>query len=166
MLQTDKDFNQEDEERLNPCHQISIANALKFIKNPVKCCQQINNLIQQLRQVIEDKRKNHGDSDLYHGESWELMERRWNKLEKDFLNKSGLFDISKVPDIYDCIKYDLQHNNSILQCDQAEKLYTFAKNMADVVIPQVSDFGTETNYEFTEFKIILKRRASPGCPQS
>ena len=78
-------------------------------------------------------RKNHGNSDLYHGESWELMERRWNKLEKDFLNKAGVFDISKVPDIYDCIKYDLQHNNTILQCEAAEKLYIYAKNMADVV---------------------------------
>ena len=65
------------------------------------------------------------------------MERRWNKLEKDFLNKSGQFDISKVPDIYDCIKYDLQHNNVILESEQAQKLYTYAKNMADVVIPQV-----------------------------
>ena len=23
---------------------------------------------------------------------------------------NGKFDISKIPDIYDCIKYDLQHN--------------------------------------------------------
>ena len=44
MLQTDKDFMQEDEERLNPCHQISVANALKFIKNPVECCQHIYRL--------------------------------------------------------------------------------------------------------------------------
>ena len=52
MLQTDKDFNSEDEDRLNPCHQISIANALKFIKNPKKCCEQIYNIIQQLRHQI------------------------------------------------------------------------------------------------------------------
>ena len=32
------------------------------------------------------------------------------KIVKDFRLKSGKFDISKVPDIYDCIKYDLQHN--------------------------------------------------------
>ena len=142
MLQSDKDFTHEDEERLNPCHQISIGNALKFIKNPVRCCQHIYDLIVVLREMIENKRKEFGDSDLYHGETWELMERRWNKLEKDFLNKSGLFDISKVPDIYDCIKYDLQHNKKILYCDQAEELYTYAKNMADVVIPQVSFFRT------------------------
>ena len=64
------------------------------------------------------------------------MERRWTKLEKDFLNKNGLFDISKLPDIYDCIKYDLLHNKATMQCENAEELYTYAKNMADVVIPQ------------------------------
>lgn len=66
------------------------------------------------------------------------MVRRWAKLEKDFLNKSGVFDISKIPDIYDCIKYDLLHNINILQLEQAEELYTYAKNLADVVIPQVN----------------------------
>ena len=54
------------------------------------------------------------------------------------MNKNGLFDISKLPDIYDCIKYDLLHNKSYMQCENAEELYTYAKNMADVVIPQVN----------------------------
>ena len=137
MLQTDKDFTQEDEERLNPCHQISIANALKFIKNPVKCCQHIYSLINALIKMIDEKKEQYGGTDLFQNESWDLMERRWCKLEKDFLNqKNGLFDISKVPDIYDCIKYDLLHNSSIMKCDTTEELYTYAKNMADVVIPQ------------------------------
>ena len=47
---------------------------------------------------------------LYQGESLDLMISRWSKLLKDFRLKNGKFDISKVPDIYDCIKYDLQHN--------------------------------------------------------
>ena len=37
---------------------------------------------------------------LYHSETWDLMARRWAKLEKDFLPKTGKFDISKVI-IYD-----------------------------------------------------------------
>ena len=94
-------------------------------------------LINKLIKMIDEKRHQYGDKELYQNETWDLMERRWIKLEKDFLNKSGLFDISKVPDIYDCIKYDLQHNSSILKCDMTEELYTYAKNMADVVIPQV-----------------------------
>ena len=47
---------------------------------------------------------------LYHGETLQLMVNRWGKLEKDFKLKNGQFDISKIPDIYDCIKYDLLHN--------------------------------------------------------
>jgi inositol hexakisphosphate/diphosphoinositol-pentakisphosphate kinase len=47
---------------------------------------------------------------LYHEETLQLMVNRWGKLEKDFKLKCGEFDISKIPDIYDCIKYDLLHN--------------------------------------------------------
>eukprot|EP00095_Tigriopus_kingsejongensis_P003820 maker-scaffold278_size225338-snap-gene-1.22 protein:Tk03820 transcript:maker-scaffold278_size225338-snap-gene-1.22-mRNA-1 annotation:"inositol hexakisphosphate and diphosphoinositol-pentakisphosphate kinase-like isoform x8" len=136
MMQQDRDFTQEEYEQLNPCHQISIANALKFIQNPVECCRQILIHIRELNKTIETKRQEYDDSILYHGETWELMARRWGKLEKDFQNKNGLFDISKIPDIYDCIKYDLQHNRTVLQSEQAEKLYMYAQNMADVVIPQ------------------------------
>lgn len=66
------------------------------------------------------------------------MGRRWGKIEKDFCTKNKTYDISKIPDIYDCIKYDLQHNQHTLQFDQAEELYIYAKYLADIVIPQVS----------------------------
>ncbi len=42
------------------------------------------------------------------------MFKRWKKLEKDFKKKDGTYDISKIPDIFDNIKYDILHNNSIL----------------------------------------------------
>jgi hypothetical protein len=162
MMQTDKFFTQEDEERLNPCHQISIGNALKFIKNPVKCCQHIYFLIQELRKFIVSQTEEFGRTELYHGETWGLMESRWIKLEKDFLNKNGLFDISKVPDIYDCIKYDLQHNKKIIQCDLAEELYTYAKNMADVVIPQVSHAAHATCPNLSKIMLVLGVRHDTG----
>ena len=56
MMQTDKEFLPEDEDGLNPCHQISIANSLKFIQNPVKCCKHIHDLIQEVNKIIEYKR--------------------------------------------------------------------------------------------------------------
>lgn len=80
------------------------------------------------------------DAILYHGETWELMGRRWGKIEKDFCTKNKRFDISKIPDIYDCIKYDLQHNNHTLQFEHAEELYIYSKYLADIVIPQVNIF--------------------------
>ena len=56
MMQTDKDFVPEDEYKLNPCQQISIANSLKFIQNPVRCCKHMHYLIQEVNNIIEKKR--------------------------------------------------------------------------------------------------------------
>ena len=56
MMQTDKDFLPDDEYKLNPCQQISIANSLKFIQNPVKCCTHMHYLIQEVNNIIEKKR--------------------------------------------------------------------------------------------------------------
>ena len=137
ILQTNKDFDAYDEESLNPTHQISIANAMNYVRNPVKWCMHMISLINQIINHIAIQRKSNPSAELYGGETWELMERRWNKLEKDFLSKHGVFDISKLPDIYDCIKYDLLHNKSTMLCQITEELYTYAKSMADIVIPQV-----------------------------
>lgn len=44
-------------------------------------------------------------------ESLLLMFKRWEKINKDFFSKKkGKYEISKIPDIYDCIRYDLIHN--------------------------------------------------------
>merc|ERR1711892_74149 len=140
-LQRDQELSKEDEEFLNPCNRISIANALKFIQNPVQCCQRVHQFIQSLNALIPRiQEENRGEQVLSNGETWNLMENRWGKLEKDFLPKTGVFDISKIPDIYDCIKYDVEHNHSVLENTDAWKvvvdLYTDVKNLADVVIPQ------------------------------
>ena len=63
------------------------------------------------------------------------MLRRWSKLEKDFQMKNGRYNISKIPDIYDCIKYDVQHNSS-LKLDNTMEIYRLSKALADIVIPQ------------------------------
>ena len=90
------------------------------------------------------------------------MVNRWAKLKKDFKLRNNKFDISKIPDIYDCIKYDLLHNQQLarlhtllvhtfavsftitfdlfhrrLQLKNAEPLYSTVRNLADIVIPQV-----------------------------
>jgi hypothetical protein len=70
------------------------------------------------------------------GESLWLMCERWRKLHKDFYSsKKERFDLSKIPDIYDCIKHDVVHNSS-LQLSGTQELYTLAKAFADVVISQ------------------------------
>lgn len=67
------------------------------------------------------------------------MLQRWSKLERDFRMKSGRYDISKIPDIYDCIKYDTQHNASLALEDTLE-LFRLSRALADIVIPQVPFF--------------------------
>ncbi|XP_067637668.1 inositol hexakisphosphate and diphosphoinositol-pentakisphosphate kinase isoform X16 [Eurosta solidaginis] len=138
LMRVDRDFNSEDRELINPCNSISINQALDFVKNPVDCCNHVHKLIKELLTIISIKKEDPKTKDaiLYHGETWDLMARRWEKIEKDFSTKSKQYDISKVPDIYDCIKYDLQHNQHTLQYDQAEELYIYAKYLADIVIPQ------------------------------
>ncbi|KAG8178546.1 hypothetical protein JTE90_015916 [Oedothorax gibbosus] len=148
-LQIDREFTEEDFDRLNPTKARSIHNALQFIKNPVKACEHVHDLLQQINLLIkrtkEDPRLQ--EAPLYHGETWDLMQRRWSKLEKDFKLKTGKFDISKVPDIYDCIKYDLQHNHHNLQFPHAEELYVYAKALADIVIPQ--EYGINQQEKLT-----------------
>ncbi|TDG38683.1 hypothetical protein AWZ03_014895, partial [Drosophila navojoa] len=138
LMQNDREFTQEDRELINPCNSKSITQAMDFVKNPVDCCHHVHLLIRELLHIIGIKKDDPKTKDaiLYHGETWDLMRCRWEKIEKDFSTKSKLFDISKIPDIYDCIKYDLQHNQHTLQYDQAEELYIYAKNLADIVIPQ------------------------------
>ncbi|CAG4988526.1 unnamed protein product [Parnassius apollo] len=137
-MQVDREFTEEDRACINPCGSLSIAAAMDFVKNPVRCCAHVHCLIQRLVHIVQLKKDDHKTKDtiLYHGETWELMGRRWGKIEKDFCTKNKTYDISKIPDIYDCIKYDLQHNQHTLQFDQAEELYIYAKYLADIVIPQ------------------------------
>ena len=64
-----------------------------------------------------------------------LIYKRYVKLYKDFYdNKKQKFDISKIPDIYDNIKYDLIHNKQIIG-ETAFDLYKIVNNLADFVMP-------------------------------
>ncbi|RMX45430.1 hypothetical protein pdam_00019295 [Pocillopora damicornis] len=150
LLHSDEDFKEEDFakkfvdpnpvfRRLAPTKNPSLINAMKAIKNPYKMCERLYKLVQsltgQLKELINQKVYDPRDPYLYQGETLELMMHRWTKLEKDFKLKSGQFDISLIPDIYDCIKYDVQHNSD-LNLENSLELYKCAKAFADIVIPQ------------------------------
>ncbi|NXI19215.1 VIP2 kinase, partial [Irena cyanogastra] len=137
ILQRDREFTADDYDKLTPSGSISLIKSMQVIKNPVKTCDKVYYLVQsltsQIRQRMEDPKS--ADIQLYHSETLELMLRRWAKLEKDFKTKNGRYDISKIPDIYDCIKYDVQHNGS-LKLENTMELYRLSKALADIVIPQ------------------------------
>ncbi|XP_070689865.1 inositol hexakisphosphate and diphosphoinositol-pentakisphosphate kinase 2 isoform X2 [Pempheris klunzingeri] len=137
ILQKDRDFIEEDFDRLAPTCSASLVNSMKIVQNPVATCDRVYALIQsltsQIRKRMEDPKS--ADLQLYHSETLELMLQRWSKLERDFRMKNGRYDISKIPDIYDCVKYDVIHNASLGLEDTLE-LFRLSRALADIVIPQ------------------------------
>ncbi|GMR55879.1 hypothetical protein PMAYCL1PPCAC_26074, partial [Pristionchus mayeri] len=113
-LQDDVDWTPDDYATLNPSGLKSINNAMEFIKNPKKMCFEIAGYVKRMVEVIQWHRENQTNMTLYLNESWDLAERRWSKELREFkrVDKRGdvEFDISKIPDIYDNIKYDMEHN--------------------------------------------------------
>ncbi|XP_044135492.1 inositol hexakisphosphate and diphosphoinositol-pentakisphosphate kinase 1 isoform X8 [Bufo gargarizans] len=148
IMQKDAEFIKEDQEKLAPTSSSSLLNSMESIKNPVKTCDKVFALIEsltcQLHQRLEDPK--FADLQLYHSETLELMLQRWSKLERDFRMKSGRYDISKIPDIYDCVKYDVQHNSS-LNLEGTDELFKLSKSLADVIIPQEYGINKEEKLE-------------------
>ncbi|XP_074145552.1 inositol hexakisphosphate and diphosphoinositol-pentakisphosphate kinase 1 isoform X2 [Sminthopsis crassicaudata] len=148
ILQQDTSFGPGDYEQLAPTGSLSLLNSMAIIQNPVEICNQvfvlIENLTHQIRERLQDPKS--ADLQLYHSETLELMLQRWSKLERDFRQKNGRFDISKIPDIYDCVKYDVQHNGSLGLQGTAE-LLRLSKALADVVIPQEYGISREEKLE-------------------
>jgi inositol hexakisphosphate/diphosphoinositol-pentakisphosphate kinase len=88
-LTEDKCLSEEDVARIDPTNNFSIRSALEYIKNPVEMCQKVYSYLHELVSLIRNKitDNKYYDLKLYHEESWELLLRRWSKLEKDFYNK-------------------------------------------------------------------------------
>ncbi|KAL6113609.1 ppip5k1 [Pungitius sinensis] len=137
ILQKDRDFSEDDFDRLAPTGSASLVNSMKIVENPVATCDEVYALIQsltsQIRRRMEDPKS--ADLQLYHSETLELMLQRWSKLERDFRMKNGRYDISKIPDIYDCVKYDVIHN-ATLGLEDTLELFRLSRALADIVIPQ------------------------------
>ncbi|XP_036039396.1 inositol hexakisphosphate and diphosphoinositol-pentakisphosphate kinase 1 isoform X9 [Onychomys torridus] len=148
ILQQDAPFGPEDYDQLAPTGSASLLNSMSKIQNPVKVCDQVFALIENLTHQIRERMQDPSSVDLqlYHSETLELMLQRWSKLERDFRQKSGRYDISKIPDIYDCVKYDVQHNGSLGLQGTAELLH-LSKALADVVIPQEYGISREEKME-------------------
>ena len=78
--------------------------------------------------------------ELHDGETLRLMYARWLKLFKDLYSaKKGTFDISKIPDVYDCAKYDAIHNQQSLGLKHLTGLYDTARVLSEFIAP--SEYG-------------------------
>jgi hypothetical protein len=79
--------------------------------------------------------------DLYLRETYDLLLTRWEKLYKDFYHKdTDMYDLSKVPDIYDMARYDVLHNQIAL-LPSLSPLFEESRLFSLAVVPQEYGIG-------------------------
>jgi inositol-hexakisphosphate/diphosphoinositol-pentakisphosphate 1-kinase len=94
--------------------------------------------------------------ELDNGETLRLMHSRWEKLYNDLWDdKKKAFDMSKIPDVYDCCKYDAIHTQRILGRGTSsgtvlERMYATARSLAEFVCP-------------SEYGLSRSQRLNVGC---
>merc|ERR1719273_1428980 len=67
------------------------------------------------------------------------MKMRWGKLLNEFFDEENNgFDATKIPDIFDSVRYDLLYNSKCigLTLDQMDQLWEIIEALAAFVIPQ------------------------------
>ena len=109
------------------------------IKLGTKNHQEKGDFIKDSSEINNNKigKKNKSNNKIYDCEEEKviLIYKRYVKLYNDFYNKKkNKFDISKIPDIYDNIKYDIIHNKTIIG-KKAIELYQIITNLAEFVMP-------------------------------
>lgn len=74
---------------------------------------------------------------LYKGETLLELTERWKLLQnKLYDEEKDTFDLSRVPDVHDNVRFDMLHNPHLGLTETLQKLYDLAKSMADCVVPQ------------------------------
>ncbi|KAL5966537.1 Inositol hexakisphosphate and diphosphoinositol-pentakisphosphate kinase [Taenia solium] len=147
-------WGEEHRQALAPTGAKSLLNAMDYVGNPTEACTKLFGYVQRLANRVAMLTANFREREkmsLYHNESWDLLLRRWGKLVKDFRSPSGDYDVSKLPDIYDNIKYDIQHNPGILIESEMLDFFSLARALADIVVPQ--EYGITK-----EEKLVISQR--------
>eukprot|EP00934_Nitzschia_sp_Nitz4_P000211 Nitzschia sp. Nitz4//scaffold133_size116822//59458//63473//NITZ4_003808-RA/size116822-processed-gene-0.32-mRNA-1//1//CDS//3329535399//211//frame0 len=168
-LQRDIDFKdtmeKDREQMVGPRELRGMREALAEVGNPRKTLMEIHktmgNLIDQLEEMLghmgsgDEKRIEGGEGlegdeeeetalsgvKLYKGETLLELVERWKFIHKRLYDADDdTFDLSRIPDVHDNVRFDVLHNPHLGLTSTLEKLYTLAKRMADCVVPQ--EYGT------------------------
>jgi hypothetical protein len=148
----------------------SLRDALAKIGNPRKTLQMIYETMTTLIEELEEMLMGYGSGDekvavepggipkgdseedggndaalsgvkLYKGETLLELTERWRFIYKRLYDKeTDAFDLTRIPDVLDNVRFDVLHNPHLGLTATLHKLYSNAKDMADTVVPQ--EYGT------------------------
>lgn len=163
-----REMTEEDRVRMvGPPNIASMRDALERIGNPRKTLQNIyetmGTLIKELEDMLNGSKcgadekaaeeceiphRESEDADaqlsgvkLYKGETLLELTERWRFIyERLYDTETDTFDLTRIPDVLDNVRFDVLHNPNLCLTSTLHKLYSLAKNMADTVVPQ--EYGT------------------------
>eukprot|EP00656_Telonema_subtile_P050284 TRINITY_DN6475_c0_g1_i5.p1 TRINITY_DN6475_c0_g1~~TRINITY_DN6475_c0_g1_i5.p1 ORF type:complete len:745 (+),score=240.84 TRINITY_DN6475_c0_g1_i5:115-2349(+) len=142
---------------LNPHQNQQLKSFLSTVGNFKELLRDVMLQVKAMKRVIKQLKRDWEQTSLfpplYHSETPTLFYARWKKLSDDFYDKSDdTYDISKIPDLYDNIKYDALHNVPPLDPDSVRELYLATNRLACFVVTAEYGISPEEKYS-TGYKI-------------
>ncbi|KAL1510203.1 hypothetical protein AB1Y20_006533 [Prymnesium parvum] len=130
--------SEELQQLLVPTGAPQLLQAVEGMGNPLDRLRKLEEALKALVVYLRELYVTRGrDQMVYHGETLFMLFVRWRKLERDiYQRKKSSFDISKVPDIYDCVKFDLTHNFAALgEPAPLVAVHEHVHHLAQLVVP-------------------------------
>ena len=81
--------------------------------------------------ISVNERGNEVDCD---GQPYLVQLKRWKKIENDLIKKDGTYDISKIPEVCDNIKFDLLHSPELIN-EERLRLLELSQLLCRVIVP-------------------------------
>ncbi|KAL5500195.1 hypothetical protein EMCRGX_G011713 [Ephydatia muelleri] len=142
LLRTPTDVTSSMAEKVIPngsaCQKRAMFSVGNFMTAYEKLYQSMKRFVSSMRELAKTAGN---EVTLYHEELLDMALNRWEKLETDFKDKNGHFDISKILHIYNWVTYDLLHNRQLGIQDMTD-IYMNSMDLADILIPQ--EYGMTT----------------------